>query len=109
MLNKKNTIRAGLLGAVAAAALMVFSPLSPLPAQTNPAAMPARVATQNLPDFADLSAAVSPAVVQIAVTATEIDPEGDVPRNSAARPSRRSSTAKARRSPIACAASARAS
>ena len=79
MLTKKNTIRAGLLGAVAAAALMVFSPLSPLPAQTNPASMPARVATQNLPDFADLSAAVSPAVVQIAVTATEIDPEGDVP------------------------------
>jgi serine protease Do len=79
MLTKKNTIRAGLLGAVAAAALMVFSPLSPLPAQTNPAAMPARVATQNLPDFADLSAAVSPAVVQIAVTATEVDPEGNVP------------------------------
>ncbi len=79
MLTKKNTIRAGLLGAVAAAALMVFSPLSPLPAQTNPASMPARVATQNLPDFADLSAAVSPAVVQIAVTATEVDAESNVP------------------------------
>lgn len=69
--------RKALLGAVALCALLVFSPLVGRGVSAAPAA-PA-IAAHNLPDFSDLAAAVSPAVVQITVTTTEVDPESSVP------------------------------
>jgi serine protease Do len=78
MLNRINgSARKALMGAAALSALLVFSPLLERGATAAPAA-PA-VAARNLPDFSDLAAAVSPAVVQITVTTTEVDSDADVP------------------------------
>lgn len=78
MLTRMNTsVRKALLGAAALSALLVFSPLVERGASAAPAAPAAAV--RNLPDFSDLAASVSPAVVQITVTTTEVDQEASVP------------------------------
>ncbi len=75
MLNNLNKSgRRALLGAAALSALLAFSPLAERAAVAAPP-----VAAHNLPDFSDLAAAVTPAVVQITVTTTEVDSEADVP------------------------------
>ncbi|MBI3503550.1 MAG: Do family serine endopeptidase [Proteobacteria bacterium] len=78
----KRSVRAVLLGATALSAWLAFAPVpsgtpafaqSPAPVQTNAQSLRA------LPDFSDLAATVTPAVVQIAVTATEVENDADVP------------------------------
>ena len=80
----KRSVRAALLGATALSAWLAFAPAmpgSPAFAQTpTTATAPAAAqALRALPDFSDLAAAVSPSVVQIAVTATEVETDADVP------------------------------
>lgn len=75
---KLRAVRASILASVSLVALLALSPMLAR-AQTPNAPAAAAAALQALPDFSELAAAVSPAVVQVAVTATEIDEEAGVP------------------------------